>query len=495
MGVIIFILIILVVIVRFGGSSRPTERITPQINNSVPPQVAQSSNEWKKVEEKPYIDEWACRMYREVMGFDYIPGLQLYSEIPFQSSYDAVSLLDSQFNPDMFFKYNSYSDDEDDADYDTNEQVLKIVINLLFPEIYRAYLKGERYNIISEQKLSKLCKKFDIGVYYYIYTHDEEEIQRCKKIWMENKAKIAAEKERRENEYWNKGVCQYKDVSWLRNFSDLNLPKPQISAQMALHRFYEKFLMPEIQVAWQQCPNVFGKRLNMFNPQYVYMYRAGKVTPKNDIEELELKYYLANRKDTVDVEEKKAYENDDMHRIKQILDSIPNKIAEINRFSQQLTNIIVEYKRKGSRTIEAAYGNVLKNNNINGDYFNKYDEISKRFTYEINPVVATACDASIKKINAFVSQKETIIAKNNSDVEKYSQLQQRLQKQYDDEFALQKIKEINHDVNLQMEDISDLAQKEESNYAIQNIIKDIDLLDKEVNERRQYEIQFGQIEI
>ena len=210
---------------------------------------------------------------------------------------------------------------------------------------------------------------------------------------------------------------------------------------------------------------------------------------------MELKYYLANRKDTVDVEEKKAYENDDMHRIKQILDSIPNKIAEINRFSQQLTNIIGEYKRKGSRTIEAAYGNVLKNNNINGDYFNKYDEISKRFTYEINPVVATACDASIKKINAFVSQKETIIAKNNSDVEKYSQLQQRLQKQYDDEFALQKIKEINHDVNLQMEDISDLAQKEESNYAIQNIIKDIDLLDKEVNERRQYEIQFGQIEI
>lgn len=495
MGAIILLLVIVVAFIISANKNRPAEMVTPEINNPLNPQGMQRSNEWKKIEEKPNIDEWACRMYREVMGYNYVPYLQLYPEIPFQSSYFDMSSFDfdSQFNPTMFFKYTNNSYDEDD--YDIDEPTPKIVINLLFPEIYRAYLRGERYSIISEQKLSKLCKKFEIGIYHYIYTHDEEEIQRCKNIWMENQSKIAVEKERREYEYWNKGVCQYKDVSWLRNFSDLNLPKPQISGQVALHRFYEKYLIPEIQIAWQQCPNIFSKRINSLDPQYVYNYRAGQVTPKNDIEELELKYFLANRKEAVDVEEKKAYENEDMQRIKQILDSIPNKIAEINRFSQHLKNTIVEYKRKGSRTIEAAYGNILKNNNISGDYFNKYDEMFKQFTYEINPVVAAACDASIKKIYAFIKQKEDIIAKNNSDIVKYNQLLQRLQKQYDDEFALQKIKEINKDVNLQMEDVTDIAQKEETNYAIQNIISDINMLDKEVNERRQYEIQFGQIEI
>jgi hypothetical protein len=72
---------------------------------------------------------------------------------------------------------------------------------------------------------------------------------------------------------------------------------------------------------------------------------------------------------------------------------------------------------------------------------------------------------------------------------------QKLQKQYDAEFALQKIKEINRDVNSQMGNTSDIAQKEEKTFEFQSIMRDIDLLDKEVNERRNYEIQFGQIEI
>ena len=56
---------------------------------------------------------------------------------------------------------------------------------------------------------------------------------------------------------------------------------------------------------------------------------------------------------------------------------------------------------------------------------------------------------------------------------------QKLQKQYDDELALQKIKELNRDVNSQMEDISDIENKEIKNSEFQNIISDIDLLDKD----------------
>ena len=66
---------------------------------------------------------------------------------------------------------------------------------------------------------------------------------------------------------------------------------------------------------------------------------------------------------------------------------------------------------------------------------------------------------------------------------------------YNDELALNKIKEINSDVNSQMEDKSDTINKEIKNSEIQNIISDINLLDNEVKERRHYEIQFGQIEI
>ncbi len=72
---------------------------------------------------------------------------------------------------------------------------------------------------------------------------------------------------------------------------------------------------------------------------------------------------------------------------------------------------------------------------------------------------------------------------------------QKLQQQYDDEFALQKIKEINSDVNLQMDNTDDIAQKEEGSIKIQSIINDIEQLDTEVNERRMYEVQYGQIEI
>ena len=130
------------------------------------------------------------------------------------------------------------------------------------------------------------------------------------------------------------------------------------------------------------------------------------------------------------------------------------------------------------------------------DYFWNYSNIYQRYSSALNnPVLAAACDKSVKKIADFVQQKQDIINKNNADIEKYNQLIQRLQKQYDDELALQKIKELNRDVNSQMDDISDIAQKEEKNFEIQNIMSDIDQLDREINERRHLEIQFGQIEI
>lgn len=244
------------------------------------------------------------------------------------------------------------------------------------------------------------------------------------------------------------------------------------------------------------CQQTLNKRVSAMNSQYAYKYCVGKVTPKTDIEKVELDIYVANHPDIKKNAEKELYSNEDMVRIKQILATIPPKINEINNFNNQLQNTISEYEEKAIKTIEVAYASALTNSNFSRyQYFKSFDRISQRYSSEVNPVVAATVDASVKKVAAFINQKQDIINKNNADIAKYNQLMVKLQKQYDDEFALQKIKELNRDVNSQMEDMSDVENKEIKNSEIHSIISDIDILDKEVNERRQYEIQFGQIEI
>ncbi len=244
------------------------------------------------------------------------------------------------------------------------------------------------------------------------------------------------------------------------------------------------------------CQQTLNYRINAMDPQYVYKYSIGQITPKTEIEKVELDIYVANYPDKIKNGEKEMYSNEDMVRIKQILATIPPKINEINNFNNQLQNTISEYEEKAIKTIEVAYESALTNSNFRrNQYFKSFDRISQRYSSEVNPVVAATVDASVKKVAAFINQKQDIINKNNADIAKYNQLMVKLQKQYDDEFALQKIKELNRDVNSQMEDMSDVENKEIKNSEIHSIISDIDLLDKEVNERRQYEIQFGQIEI
>ncbi|MBO7463839.1 MAG: hypothetical protein J6T96_14720 [Bacteroidales bacterium] len=472
MGSFIVIIVLTAIIVKLIWSAFKTTK-----NNSVNVEEQKKLEAMRLSEQKMRlwvvqdIDSKASSMFRTVMGYDYFAALCLYPDIPFQSNY-----------PWHIGK--------------NTENVLGIVINFLFPEIYLSYLNGCNYEMISEPKLIQLCENFTINVYQYINTYDTEVIQNTRRILVENDEKLRVEKERREKEYWNEGGHNYRDLSWL-DCSDfkLNLPNPYIAKETAYHIFYEKYLRPQIVKVLQYCPTFLNNRLNAIDPQMAYQYSIGKVTAVNVFMEKEMNCYLANRKDAVGVVEKKAYENDDMRRIKQVLDSIPYKMYEIGKSGKDLLNKSQTYVNKGSKIIETSYGNILRNNNVREDYYNIYDEIYERFSHEINPVVATACDASIKKIRNFVAQQLDLANKYIADLDKYEQLQQRLQKQYDDEFALQKIKEINRDLNNQMEDETDIAKKEERNYTIQQIISEIDLLDKEVDERRHYEIQLGIIDI
>ncbi|MCR5455504.1 MAG: hypothetical protein K6F33_11010 [Bacteroidales bacterium] len=196
-------------------------------------------------------------------------------------------------------------------------------------------------------------------------------------------------------------------------------------------------------------------------------------------------------------EYRKKYVTEDMERIEQILVGIPLKIDELNKFNNQLQSIVNEYEEKAIQRIEDVYKSVKGKILIpRKNYFRKFDQLSQQYSSTLNQDVVLACAKAVKETSTLVQQKQDIINKNNADIAKYNQLIQKLQKQYDDELSLQKIKELNRDVNSQMENISDdIENKERKNFEIQSIISDIDLLDKEVNERRQYEIQFGQIEI
>lgn len=320
-----------------------------------------------------------------------------------------------------------------------NNFVTKLLVKFMYGDIYLFFLRGEQFPV-SKSLINKYCT---------VLINDEA------RLWIE------------------------KYYSLLR----IDLLK---SVESAIHSLISNY-----------CQQTLNYRINaMDDPLYVYKYSVGQVKPKTDIEKAELDIYVANYPDEIKNVEKEMYSNEDMVRIKQVLVTIPSKINEINNFNNQLQNTINEYEEKAIKTIEVAYASALTNSNFSRyQYFKSFDRISQRYSSEVNPVVAATVDASVKKVAAFINQKQDIINKNNADIAKYNQLMVKLQKQYDDEFALQKIKELNRDVNSQMEDISDVTNKEIKTSEIKSIISDIDILDKEVNERRQYEIQFGQIEI
>ena len=189
------------------------------------------------------------------------------------------------------------------------------------------------------------------------------------------------------------------------------------------------------------------------------------------------------------------YENDDMKRIVQTIMSIYSKIKDLDWFSRQLHFSITTYKQKAINVIDASYGSVLPKNFLKDQNYDNYEKITANYSFQVNPIVAAACDATVKKVRGILAIKEDLLSKNNSDKAKYQQIIQKLRQHYKDELALQKIKVINQDVNAHIGDISDITNKEIKNAEFKKILEDITLLDAEVTERRNYEVQYGQIEI
>ena len=195
--------------------------------------------------------------------------------------------------------------------------------------------------------------------------------------------------------------------------------------------------------------------------------------------------------------EKKLVENDDMKRMEQIIKTtIPQKKSEISNFNARLKKSIETYIQKANQAVEIAYGKVLDNTNYNqNEFYKMYDTIYKTNSFKVNPTIMSSCDTTVKKLTNLIKQKEDLIAKNNSAIEKYSELSAQLQQKYADEYAIQQIKHLNRGINSEIENSSDIAKGEENTLLIHNLIGNVELLNREIEERRNIEIELGTIEI
>lgn len=187
-------------------------------------------------------------------------------------------------------------------------------------------------------------------------------------------------------------------------------------------------------------------------------------------------------------------ETDDMKQLKKASKSLLPKIKSLNDFNTQLNDAIISYERKAIRIIDSTYGLYIKGINKNA-YYKSYATIQKKYSSSVDTVVSLSCDNTVKKIRDLITQKQQIIASNNSDIRKYYELLHLLEKRYKEEYALKHMKLVNKDTNTQLDDISDLTQSSVNSYKFEDIIGQIDNLDAQVKERRKYEAEIGSIEI
>lgn len=233
------------------------------------------------------------------------------------------------------------------------------------------------------------------------------------------------------------------------------------------------------------------KTLDNLKIIHSYLEKEIKINGKREQERKELEY-----KQELERKEKEKYWNDDMWKIQEVLASIPTKIQAIESFNKQLLSSMDMYAEKGYKIIQISYGRVLRPNEL---VFTKekdnYQLIKDTYSNKINPTIVLACDATVKKILNLIIQKTKILFSNIDDQKKYKGLMVKLKKQFDDELTLQKIKEINNDVNLQIDSNDDYEQRAIKHTEVQKIIENINEIDSKVQARRDYEIQFGQLEI
>ncbi len=196
-------------------------------------------------------------------------------------------------------------------------------------------------------------------------------------------------------------------------------------------------------------------------------------------------------------QENRSLENEHMSEIRNMLSAIPNKINALNSFTAELKDKIDKLEVKAGQAISNAYGEFASPyiGRYGGRYAN-YKELYNNYSTKIDPILSAMCDKMIKKVSEAIAQKQSLISKNADDIQKYRQLQNQMQQEYDRELKIQKMKKISGELSQQISTSDDDVTTSEFNkLSVENALNDFTQLNLAIEERRQLEIQYDLIEI
>ena len=193
-------------------------------------------------------------------------------------------------------------------------------------------------------------------------------------------------------------------------------------------------------------------------------------------------------------QEAKILENDDMKKMKLLIDEISQRINYLSSFNKEVNNKIHELENIGNNAIAEVYGNFLIDK-PQQEFYTCYNEIHNKYSSSVDSIISMQCDKIVQKISNAIDNKKKILDNNFQDKLKYESLQNALNKQYDIELKIQKMKAINNKVNELADSDSDITTTLNSSYILDKTRHEFDQLNLEIETRRELEVKYSTIDI
>jgi hypothetical protein len=131
----------------------------------------------------------------------------------------------------------------------------------------------------------------------------------------------------------------------------------------------------------------------------------------------------------------------------------------------------------------------------NADCFSQYVEIKDDYSEKIDALIVAQCDKNFEIANQKIAKADETIRNNKIDIKKYQQMSESLSKQYDKEIKIQKIKSLNKDLNTISDDEQSNVDSVNNEMEFKQIVQDFATLNREIEIRRDVEVEYGLIDI
>ncbi|MBR4326215.1 MAG: hypothetical protein IKP73_11885 [Bacteroidales bacterium] len=190
----------------------------------------------------------------------------------------------------------------------------------------------------------------------------------------------------------------------------------------------------------------------------------------------------------------KKYEKEDTGKIKQLMADISQKIAGLEKYNNDLAEKKRDFKDVAIKTIRTAYGSLVSNMSY-ANYYTNYADIKEDYSEKVDALIVAQCDKTVENVNKKIAMADETIRSNKNDIKKYKAMSDKLQKQYDKELKIQKIKSLNNS-------LSEIANEEQNNLDVvtnemefNQVVQEFNSLNREIEVRRDVEVQYGLIDI